>query len=70
MNSRLEGDEKIGEVRLECGCDLEVDVVCNGKFAYTETFTLGDIRAEFGAADYYCWAKDDDGNDILACFGC
>ena len=78
MNSRLEGDEKIGEVRLECGCDLEIDVWrdikddprCSGYYLYTETFALGDIRAEIGAADYYCWAKDDDGNDVLACFGC
>lgn len=78
MNSRLERDEKIGDVRLECGCDLEVDVMrvveddprCSDYHLYTETFTLGDIRDEFEAADYYCWAKDDEGNDVLACFGC
>ena len=70
MNSRLDGGERIGEVRLECGCDLEVDVVRDGKYEYTETFTLGDIRSEFEAADYYCWAEDSDGNDVLACFGC
>lgn len=71
-------NEEIGEVRLECGCDLEIDIFhkiegdprCNGYVDHTETFTLSEIEFYFDAADYYTWAKDEDGNDVLACFGC
>ena len=58
------------EIRLECGCDLEVDVVsCLFSGDHTETFTEGDIRDCFVNADYCTWAKDENGNDILLCFG-
>ena len=68
--------ERLGESRLECGCDLEVDIMTDdpsdmrihGCLERTETFTLGDIREHFTAADYYTWAKDEDGDDILLCF--
>lgn len=78
MNGKLDNGERIGEVRLECGVDLEIDIEvvveddprCSSYHEYTETYTLGDIRSEFEAADYYCWAKDENGNDVLACFGC
>ena len=74
----LAADEKIGEVRLECGTDLEIDIDkvieddprCSGYTDHTETFTMSDIRDYFTAADYYAWAKDKDGNDVLMCFGC
>lgn len=62
--------EYLGECRLECGCDLEVDVVsCLFSGDHTETFTEGDIRDCFVNADYCTWAKDENGNDILLCFG-
>jgi len=78
MNPQLAAGEYIGDVRLECGCDLEVDIHLHdemdkridGYRDRTETFTLGDIRDTFVAADYYAWVKDEDGNDYLACFGC
>ena len=74
----LAADEKIGEVRLECGTDLEIDIDkvieddprCSGYTDRTETFTMSDITDYFTAADYYAWAKDEDGNDVLMCFGC
>lgn len=74
----LAADEKIGEVRLEFGTDLEIDVLkvieddprCSGYTDRTETFTMSDIQAYFTAADYYAWAKDEDGDDVLLCFGC
>ena len=74
----LAADEKIGEVRLECGTDLEIDIRkvieddprCSGYTDRTETFSLYDFRDYFTAADYYAWAKDEDGDDVLMCFGC
>jgi hypothetical protein len=75
---QLEADERIGEVRLECGTDLEIDIEkvieddprCSGYVDHTETFDKSDIEYHFEAADYYVWAKDEDGNDVLLCFGC
>lgn len=62
--------EYLGECRLECGCDLEVDVCsCLVGGDHTETFTEQDIRDYFTNADYCVWANDEDGNDILLCFG-
>ena len=62
--------EYLGECRLECGCDLEVDVCsCLVGGDHTETFTDADIRATFVNADYCVWAKDEEGVDILLCFG-
>lgn len=74
----LEGDEAIGECRLEFGTDLEVDINkviegdprCSGYLVRTDTITISDIRAHFTAADYYAWGKDGDGDDVLVCFGC
>ena len=74
----LAADEKIGEVRLEFGMDLEIDIDkvieddprCSGYTDRTETFTMSDITDYFTAADYYAWAKDEDGNDVLMSFGC
>lgn len=61
--------EYLGECRLECGCDLEVDVCsCLVGGDHTETFTDADIRATFVNADYCVWAKDEEGVDILLCF--
>lgn len=70
--------ERLGESRLECGCDLEIDIMTDdpsdprihGCLDHTESFTISDIREHFTAADYYTWAKDEDGDDILLCFGC
>lgn len=70
--------EDYGEVRLENGEELEIEVVqkieddprCSGYVVRTEIIDLAKIREAFTAADYYAWAKDEDGNDCLACFGC
>lgn len=69
----LQADERIGEVRLECGTDLEIDIEkvieddprCSGYVDRTETFDIGDIEYHLKAADYYAWARDEDGNDCL-----
>lgn len=76
MNSRLERDEKIGDVRLEYGCDLDIDILVDdpsdprldGHLDRTETFTLSDIREDFTEGTWYTWAKDEDGEDVLVCF--
>ena len=72
----LDEDERISEVRLECGCDLEIDIEkvieddprCSAYPSHTETFTLSDIREYFTEFDYYKWAKDENDEDVLACF--
>ena len=74
----LDEDEAIGECRLECGTDLEIDINkvieddprCSGYLDHTESLTLSDIRDYFTAADYYAWGKDENGDDRLYCFGC
>ena len=76
MNSRLGRDEKIGDIRLEYGCDLDIDILVDdpsdprldGHIDRTETFTLSDIRDEFTQSDWYAWAKTEDGEDVLICF--
>lgn len=75
LDSVLAPDERVGEARLECGCDLEVDILHNdpsdpcidGSLSHVETFTLGDIRYELCEGDIYCWAKDENGTDVLLC---
>lgn len=69
-------DKRLGECRLECGCDLEIDIMENdpsdpridGCLSHTEEFTLSDIREHFTQGEWYAWAKDEDENDILLCF--
>lgn len=69
-------DKRLGESRLECGCDLEIDIMENdpmdkridGFLSHTETFTISDIREYFTQGEWYAWAKDEDGDDILLCF--
>ena len=65
----LDENESICNVSLECGTDLEITIVDEDTNEdYTATFTLEDIRSEFTECEYYCWAKDENGNDVLACF--
>ena len=74
----LDGGEDIGEVRLEFGSDLEIDIVrrieddprCSGYLDHTETLGLSDICQHFTLADHYAWGKDASGDDCLYCFGC
>ncbi len=68
--------KKVGESRVEYGCDLEIDIMeddpsdprIDGCLSHTETFTLSDIATWFTQGDAYAWAKDEDGDDILLCF--
>ena len=72
----VEPDKKIGECRIEFGCDLEIDIMENepgdpridGCLSHTESFTLADIREHFTQCEWYAWAKDEDGDEILLCF--
>lgn len=74
----LQADERIGEVRLECGTDLDIDIEkvieddprCSSYVDHTETFDIGDIKHHLEAADYCAWVHDEDGDDCLMCFGC
>ena len=77
MNPQLAADEYIGDVRLEYGelaVDIhkhdEMDKRIDGYRDRTESFTIRHIRATFVAADYYAWVKDENGDDVLGCFGC
>lgn len=72
---KLDRDERIGDIRLECGCDLEVDIHIkdetdpriDGHLDRTETLTLSDIR-ELSEGDVYFWAKDcESGEWVLLC---
>lgn len=73
----LAPDEKLGEVEMD-GHLLVVHILYNepmdcridGFRKRDEEFDMGDIRSHFTAADYYQWAKDEDGDDCLLCFGC
>lgn len=73
----LDSDERMGDARLECGCDLEIDIMTDdamdrridGCLSRTETFTLNALLEEFSSFDYCTWAKDENGDDILLCFG-
>ena len=73
----LEDGERVKDARLECGCDLEVDIEqvieddprCSGYDTRTETFSEADIMSYFVNAEYVFWAKDEDGVDVLLCFG-
>ena len=72
----LDADERISEVRLECGSDLEIDIEkvveddprCTGYHSHTETYTILDLRTAFTEADFCIWAKDENDEDTLVCF--
>ena len=73
----LDASERIGEMRVECGVDLEIDIHVSdqsdpridGHLDHTETYTLDDLRTHIGdMADYMIWVRDEDGCDYLACF--
>jgi len=65
--------EKIGDVRLDFGYELCVDVLkvveedvrCTEYLDRTEVFTIGDIRSIFTYCDAYVWAKDESGDFVL-----
>lgn len=59
----LDDDERITNVSLEFGCDLEIEI--NGE--RTETYTIRDLTIAFDVADFIAWAKDENDNDILVC---
>ena len=71
-------DEEIGDVQLESGTDLVVEIKkvieddprCSGYSVRTDIMTMYHIREWFLQADYYAWGKDDNGDDCLYCFGC
>lgn len=73
----IAADEKMGEVEFEDG-ELVIEILHNdpqdcridGYLKRREEFTISDIRKHFVADDYYRWGKDEDGDDILVCFGC
>jgi hypothetical protein len=49
---------------------IEDDPRCSGYIDHTDTFDMSDIEYHFSAADYYAWVRDENGNDMLMCFGC
>jgi len=66
----LNGGRKteITAVRLECGCDLEIDYrdIETGD-AETETYTESDINNCFEACSFYKWAQNENAEDVLLC---
>lgn len=65
----LEPKEHIVSATLECGCDLEVTIqtLLDER---VECFSEWDIKQAFSEADWVVWADDENGNDVLLCFGC
>jgi hypothetical protein len=77
VNGTMTDDERIKDVCFE---DRELNITikkvieddprCSGYVVRVETFDIWDIRELFVHGDYYTWAKDEDGDDVLLCFGC
>ena len=74
----LDDGERTGEMRVEYGVDLEIDIHVSdpsdpridGHLDHTETYTLDDLRTYLAdTAEYLIWVKDANGDDYLACFG-
>lgn len=77
VNSTLADDERIkdvcfeyGELNIEIEKVLEDDPRCSGYDVRVEIFDICDIREQFVQGDYYIWAKDENGDDVILCFGC
>ena len=66
---RLDDTQRLGNCRLNGGT-FEVDVVTSPEFSFTcKEFTLQDLRDTLTGCTFCTWAKDEDGEDVLACFG-
>jgi hypothetical protein len=77
VNGTLADDERIRDVLLEYGeLSIEIERVikndprCSGYVVRVEIYEIREIREQFVQGDYYTWAKDEDGDDVLLCFGC
>ena len=66
----LEKGERIVSATLECGCDLEITIANESGDEYRREFTEWDIKQAFDQTDWVVWAEDENGNDVLLCFGC
>lgn len=74
LSSVLDSNERIGESYVEDGV-LYVNIHYNepshprldGTLLRTDEFTLSDLRRELCEGEVYCWAKDENGTDVLLC---
>ena len=74
LDSVLDPNEGIGESYVEDGVlyvnihyNEPSDPRCDGCVKHTEEFTNDDLRRELCEGEVYCWAKDEDGIDVLLC---
>lgn len=64
----LDDGHRIGDVRLTFGTNLEVEIIGeNTREVFT--YTLDDIYSgwDFYHADFYTWAKSEQGENVLLC---
>lgn len=77
LNGELGTDEYISDaewdgdiIAVSIAVREPLDPRIDGHITRYVDITLTDIRRNWTAADYYTWAKDENGEDVLACFGC
>lgn len=65
----LQGDAKIGNCELDGGT-FTVDIIHpDGYIILHKEMTLQNMRDMLTGCTFCTWAKDEDGDDVLACFG-
>lgn len=65
----LDDGHRIGDVRLTFGTNLEVEIIIGEDTPEVFTYTLYDIYSgwNFYNADFYTWAKSEQGENVLLC---
>lgn len=66
---RLDYGQSIGDCVLDGGTFKMYIVSAPPEFKFSTVFTLAEIRDTLTGCTFCTWAKDEDGNDVLACFG-
>ena len=65
----VQGDAKIGNCELGGGT-FTVDIIHPDSYVILhKEFTLADLRDTLTGCTFCTWAKDEEGDDVLACFG-
>lgn len=66
---RLDYGQRIGDCVLDGGTFKVYIVSAPPEFKFATEFTLADLRDTLTGCTFCTWAEDEDGNDVLACFG-
>ena len=65
----LQGDAKIGNCRLDGGTFTADIIHPDGSVILRKEMTLQNMRDTLTSCTFCTWAKDEEGEDVLACFG-